>query len=336
MVRAFALAIALTLPICAAAAGRAFVSNEDDHSVTVIDVDKGEVVATIAVGKRPRGVKLSPDGKLLYVAVSGLAKCPPTTPDEECAKLERDLKADGIAVVDTQTLKVATLLKAGSDPEQFDLTPDGKHLVVANEDAAVATVLTLPGGAIKAEVKVGKEPEGVRTSPDGKWIFVTNESDGSISMIDVKTLKVEHTVKVGQRPRDIAFTPDGEHAYVTGEFDSSVYRITMPTDEVQKIIELRKEARPMSAILDGRTKRLYVSTGRGGTVAVIDVSGEPKLVNEVKVGARPWGMAMSADGSRIYTANGPSNDVSVVDTKTLQVVKKIPVGKSPWGIILSR
>jgi YVTN family beta-propeller protein len=47
-------------------------------------------------------------------------------------------------------------------------------------------------------------------------------------------------------------------------------------------------------------------------------------------------MAMSADGSRIYTANGPSNDVSVVDTKTLKVVKKIPVGKSPWGIVLSR
>jgi YVTN family beta-propeller protein len=335
-VRAFAAVLAVALPVYASAAGRAFVSNEDDHSVTVIDVDRGEVVSTIAVGKRPRGLKISPDGKTLYVAVSGLAKCPPTTPDEECAKLERDLKADGIAVVDLSNLKVTKLLKAGSDPEQFDLTADGKQLIVANEDAAVATVLSLPGGAIKAEVKVGKEPEGVRTSPDGKWIFVTNESDGSISMIDAKTLKVAHTVKVGQRPRDIAFTPDNEHAYVTGEFDSSVYRITIPNDEVQRIIELRKEARPMSAILDAKSNRLYVSTGRGGTVAVIDVSGTPKLVNEVKVGARPWGMAMSADGSRLYTANGPSNDVSVIDTKTLQVVKRIPVGKSPWGIALSR
>jgi YVTN family beta-propeller protein len=80
-----------------------------------------------------------------------------------------------------------------------------------------------------------------------------------------------------------------------------------------------------------------VSTGRGGTVAVLDISAAaPKLVSEVQVGARPWGIALSADGSRLYTANGPSNDVSVVDTATLKVVKKIPVGKSPWGIVLGK
>jgi YVTN family beta-propeller protein len=43
---------------------------------------------------------------------------------------------------------------------------------------------------------------------------------------------------------------------------------------------------------------------------------------------------MSRDGARIYTANGPSNDVSVVDTKALRVIKKIPVGKSPWGVVV--
>ena len=334
--RALALLCALILPVCAAAAGRAFVSNEDEHTVTVIDTDRNEVISSIAVGKRPRGLKLSPDGKLLYVAVSGLPKCPPSVPDEECEKLERDLKEDGIAVVDTATLKLKTVLKAGSDPEQFDVTTDGKRLIVANEDASLATVIQLPSGKIETEVKVGKEPEGVRVSPDGTWIFVTNESDGSISMIDAKTLKVQRTVKVGQRPRDIAFTPDNKHAYVTGEFDSSVYRIAIPNGEpVERVLQLRKEARPMSVLLDAKQNRLYVSTGRGGTVAVIGLD-KGNLISEIQVGARPWGMALSADGLRIYTANGPSNDVAVVDTKTLQVMKKILVGKSPWGIALIR
>jgi YVTN family beta-propeller protein len=334
--RALALVCALALPICATAAGRAYVSNEDEHTVSVIDTDKGTVISTIQIGKRPRGVKLSHDGKLLYAAVSGLPKCPPSVPDEECEKLERDLKADGIAVVDTTTLKVTTVLKAGSDPEQFDLMADGKQLVVANEDTSSATVLELPSGAIKTKIAVGKEPEGVRVSPNGHWIFVTNESDGSVSMIDAKTLKVQKSVKVGQRPRDIAFTPDDKSAYVSGEFDASIYKIAIPNgDPVERILQLRKEARPMSVILDPKQNRLYVSTGRGGTVAVIDTT-KNALVTEVAVGARPWGMALSADGSRIYTANGPSNDVSIVDTKTLQVLKKIPVGKSPWGITLSR
>jgi YVTN family beta-propeller protein len=86
------------------AAGRAYVSNEDSQSVSVIDTGTEQVIATIAVGKRPRGLKLNADGSLLYVAVSGLPKCPPSVPDAECAKLKRDLQADGIARIDTTTL----------------------------------------------------------------------------------------------------------------------------------------------------------------------------------------------------------------------------------------
>ncbi len=97
-------------------AARAYVSNEDGHTVTVIDTDKATVIATVPVGKRPRGLKLSRDASRLYVAVSGLAKCPPTTPDEECAKLERDLKADGVAVIDTRSLKLLTLAEGGLRP----------------------------------------------------------------------------------------------------------------------------------------------------------------------------------------------------------------------------
>src|SRR5215467_11298864 len=98
-------ALLAAIPLCAQA-GRAYVTNEDGASVSVLDTDKAEVVATISVGKRPRGMKLSRDGKDLYVAVSGLPKCPPAVPDEECAKLKRDLTADGIAVLDTATLKL--------------------------------------------------------------------------------------------------------------------------------------------------------------------------------------------------------------------------------------
>ena len=317
----------------------AYVSNEDGHSVTVIDTQRGEAIATIAVGKRPRGLKVSHDGTRLYVAVSGLPKCPPSVPDEECAKLERDLKADGIAVVDTASRKVLKVLPAGSDPEQFDISGDGKRLFVANEDSATTSVVELESGKTVASVPVGREPEGVVISPNGRWILVTNESDNSVSMIDAATLRVVKSVTVGKRPRDLAFTADSSQAYVSGEFDSSLYRIRVPAGEpVERLLQLRSEARPMTVVLDERGKRLYMSTGRGGTVAVVDLLEQApgaKLLTEIPVGTRPWGIALSADGRSLYTANGPSNDVTVVDTKTLKVVRKIPVGSSPWGIAIS-
>lgn len=320
----------------AAHAGRAYVSNEDGHTVTVIDTDKNEVVTTIPVGKRPRGIQLSHDGKTLYVALSGLPKCPPSVPDEECAKLDRDLKADGVAAVDTTTLKVTKVFEAGSDPEQFDLAANGR-LYVANEDSATATVLDTKTGKIVSRVPVGKEPEGVRVSPDGKWTLVTNESDNSVSIIDTKTLKEVKHVVVGKRPRDVAFTPDGKTAYVSGEFDSSIYRIRVPEgDPVERILQLGTNDRPMSVKLDAKKHRLYASTGRGGKIVVLDVSGAPKQIGEVKVGTRPWGFALTTDGKFLYTANGPSNDVSVVDTATLKVIKTIPVGSSPWGVAVTR
>src|ERR1700755_1437162 len=47
------------------------VSNERSGTVTVIDGTSRKAVATIEAGKRPRGIPPSPDGTLLYVALSG-------------------------------------------------------------------------------------------------------------------------------------------------------------------------------------------------------------------------------------------------------------------------
>jgi len=336
---ALALAVLLLHP-SAVLAARAYVSNEDGHSVSVLDTESGKLIATLPVGKRPRGLKLSPDGSRLYVAVSGLPKCPPSVPDAECAKLKHDLTADGIAVVDTRRLKLIGLLRAGSDPEQFDLGYAGRRLYVANEDTASATVVDIPTEKVVTRIPVGHAPEGVRTSPNGEWIGVTSETDNSISLIDSHLLQVAHVVPVGFRPRDLTYTPDGRIAYATCELGFSVYRFAVPSGQpVEKLIQLRPQDRPMGILLDAPRQRLYVSTGRGGTIAVIDLhagAGGARLVKELPVGARPWGIAFTPNHRLLFTANGPSNDVSIIDTLTLTVVKKVQVGRSPWGVVIGR
>ena len=80
--------------------------------------------------------------------------------------------------------------------------------------------------------------------------------------------------------------------------------------------------------------RLYVSTGRGGAVACIDVRAGKVVRTFESVGTRPWGIALSPDQDRLYTANGPSNDVSVIDVESGKIVQRIAVGKLPWGIAI--
>src|SRR5688572_9543933 len=145
----------------------AYVTNEDSQELTVIDTRTDSVVATIPVGTRPRGVRVSPDGKTVFVALSGSPKCPPTMPDEECEKLKSDKTKDGIAAVDVASRKVTRVLPGGSDPETFDISKDGSTLFVSNEDADSATIVDAASGKIRMTVPVGREPEGVRLQPDG-------------------------------------------------------------------------------------------------------------------------------------------------------------------------
>lgn len=194
-------------------------------------------------------------------------------------------------------------------------------------------MLNVATGALEATVRVGTEPEGVRASPNGRWVVVTNETGNSITLVDARSFAVLDTIGVGQRPRDVAFTPDSATIYISAEFDSAVYRAALPGTRSERLLQLGKDDRPMGLALDAARQRLYVSTGRGGKVAVIALQG-PRLLKEIEVGKRPWGIALSRDGRRLYTANGPSNDVSIIDTASLTVIKTVPVGSSPWGVVV--
>ncbi|HUR96350.1 MAG TPA: beta-propeller fold lactonase family protein [Gemmatimonadales bacterium] len=313
----------------------AYVTNEDSQELTIIDTRTDSAVATIPVGTRPRGVRVSRDGKTVFVALSGSPKCPPTMPDEECEKLKSDKSKDGIAVVDAASRTVTRVLPGGSDPETFDISRDGTTLFVSNEDAGTASIVDIASGKIRSTVEVGKEPEGVRVHPDGKTAWVTGETDHNVTLVDTRTGKTVAQVEVGKRPRSLAFTPDGARAYVTSEVDGTVWVIDVAGRKKLKVITMPDGAKPMDAEASPDGSRIYVSNGRGGTVSVIDVASD-SVVGNVKVGQRPWGIALTPDGTKLYSANGPSNDVSVVDAQRLTVLRTVPVGKIPWGVAIGQ
>jgi len=316
-----------------AQAARAYVSNEDDGTVTVVDTERLEGLGTISVGKRPRGLALSHDGKRLYVALSGLPKCPPPMTDADCAKLPRDVEADGVAVIDTATLAPAGKLRGVSDPERVDLSRDDRTLFVSEEDAARLAALDLRNGSVRARTPVGREPEGVRVSADGRWVLVTSEEENTLLIIDAHTHALQATARVGQRPRDVVVAPDNRTAYVSGEADGSVYRVALPSGApAMPLLQLHSGARPMGVALDAASGRLYVTTGRGGTVAVISIA-DQHLIGEVAAGARPWGVALTGHGTRLLTANGPGGDLAVIDTRTLAVLGRVPTGHGSWGVV---
>ena len=93
---------------------RAYVSNEWDGTISVLDTRADKVIATWPVGGRVRGLRVNSDGRHLYAAITY-----PSHRDEE--------GEDGIVLLDTDAM-----IPAGSRPWGLALSRDGDRLYTAN------------------------------------------------------------------------------------------------------------------------------------------------------------------------------------------------------------
>src|SRR5947208_10222506 len=139
-----------------------FVSNERSGDVSVIDGATDDVVATFRVGKRPRGIHAAPDGRRLFVTLSGSPRMAPGI-DENRASADKT--ADGLGVIDPVARKLIDRWHVGSDPEQFAISKDGKFAFIADEDDASVPIVDLDGGQSRGRRKVSEEPEGAGVNP---------------------------------------------------------------------------------------------------------------------------------------------------------------------------
>src|SRR5919197_1374627 len=99
-----------------------YASNERGNTVAVISTRTNAVIDTILVGRRPRGLKLSPDGRRVYVALG----------DD-----------DAVGVIDVARREMVDTIPTGIDPEQVVVSPDGRTLYVANEKRNMATAVAI-------------------------------------------------------------------------------------------------------------------------------------------------------------------------------------------------
>ncbi len=314
----FAAAAMLAVAAQPALAYEAYVSNEKDNTVSVIDTDKLEVVKTIRVGQRPRGIGMTKDGKSVIVAVGD---------------------SNTIQIIDAKTKEITGRLPSGIDPEFFSFDPAGKTLYVANENDNTVTVINMETRRQEGSIQVGVEPEGMTVSPDGKTVICTSETSNMAHFIDAKTREIVANTLVGARPRFAAFKRNGSELWVSSEVGGTVSVIDPVKHKVKKTITfevpgLRREAiQPVGLDITRDGKTVFVSLGPANRVAVVD--GHTYEVRKyLLVGQRVWHGAFTPDEKYLLVTNGLSNDVSVIDVARLKVIKSIQVGREPWGVAI--
>lgn len=293
---------------------RVFVSDEAQDVVHVLDGLSGRREGTLATGKRPRGLALSPDRRILFVAASNSHR---------------------IELWDVRTLAHLRDIASGSDPERIALSPDGRTVYAANEDRSAVSFIDVESGQVTREVAVGAEPEGIGVSPDGRLVVVTSEVANTAHLIDARSGAVVDNLVVGSRPRDVRFLLGGRELWVSSEQRGTISVFELPSRRLLRTIDLvaafpnlaTVQAVEMEVTSDGR--RVFVALGRGDGVAEIEpVSG--KVVRRFPAGHRTWGIGLSPDGARLYGAAGLAGSATIIDLRTNKVTHTVKLGGKPW------
>jgi YVTN family beta-propeller protein len=129
------------------------VSNETPGTVSVIDLGSATKLKDIQVGahlSHPEGIAVDPGGERAYVALAN---------------------SDQVVVIDAKALTVARTLSTarpegdGTSPVDPAVTPDGRHLVVAEAGADELTVFGLPSFAREGRIPVASTPQAVAVAP---------------------------------------------------------------------------------------------------------------------------------------------------------------------------
>jgi YVTN family beta-propeller protein len=313
-----------------ATANRAYVLNEGDGTISIIDTSTSQpdVIGTINIGGFPLSLAISPDGRYLYTT---------------------ELGSHSLKIIDT-TLSPPSVVynvQVGFNPQQVALTPNSHFAYVTNagsNSVSVVDTTTLPPSVLYT-VSVGIEPNGITISPDGHFAYVANLSvgspPGSITIIDTTTNPpsvLGSPIDVGTNPSYIAVTQNGRYVYVTDETDSQVIVIDMSTNPPSIAYSIPIGAPTSGIEIFGNLA--YVAV-QGTSIQVIDTTlVPPSVVNVIPLPFEPVQLALTPDGSSIYITSyfPPTSGYAVVNLMTAPpgVSGPFPLGSGPDSIVISQ
>jgi YVTN family beta-propeller protein len=160
--------------------------------------DAAELGGAICASRgMPQDVRISPDGKLFYVA---------------------DMLADGVHVVDGTSFRQVSFIPTGIGAHGLYPSRDGKFLYVANRGSnkmlgprhgkgSVSVIDFATQKVVKDwPIPGGGSPDMGNVSADGKYLWLSGRFDDVVYRFDTNTGAVDQ-IKVGREPHGLAVWP---------------------------------------------------------------------------------------------------------------------------------
>lgn len=242
---------------------------EPGSTITVVDLEAGEVTGTIALSPhtRPHGVAVAPDGTL-WVTAEGSAH---------------------VLQIDPAGGQVLKAVETGQDvTHMVAIAPGGLRVVTANIGSGTATIVDPESGSVSHQVETGAGAEGLAVHPDGMRAYVTNREAGTLVEVDLQMGAVTRSLSVGEFPIRVKVRPGGGEVLVSNANGNEVVAVDL--DDWAIVRRLAVGVMPVGILITPDDKTAYVANTQDDRITVIDLENW-EISGEIVTGDEPDGMA---------------------------------------------
>lgn len=295
----------------AAYANNVIVLNSAEASLSLIDQNSRQVVATAPTGKEPHHLMTTPDGASLIVA---------------------NAVSNSLMFVDPKTGQLQRTITGIADPYQLGFSPDRHWFVTAGLRLNRVDIYHYDGHdvTLAKRVPIKAMPSHLAFTKDSKTVLVSLQVSGEIAAIDLLTQTVQWRMKVGNVPAGLWLTPNDRYLLVGITGADYVTVVDWRTQTIVKTIHTGQGAHNFRSLADGA--HVAVTNRVANTISIID---ERTLTNAGDIVGLPPGpddMELAADKKTLWVTFRFARKVGIIDLPTRTLVKTIAVGRSPHGI----
>jgi len=227
---------------------------------------------------------------------------------------------------------VVGTIRVGAEPEGVAVSPDGRTVYVANQNARILSVVDARTRRV-SEVRLRNTPRFVAVSRDGRLVYVSMYEDdkrtgSGMAVVSAGTRRVVRYVTTGAQPFTLAVGPD-DRVWVPIHSEGRVEVFERDGSKPDATVEV--PANPHAVAFSAQLQRAFTANHESNAMSIIDMHSD-RLLASLPVSKSPHSVAVSPNGRTVLVAGYDADTADLIDAVTMRRIGPLKVGDMPQSV----